>query len=51
MSQSEYLTVAQVAELEGVTVWAIHRRIKKDRYPGTIRTPAQWLIPATAVAK
>lgn len=49
MKQPEYLTVRQVADLEGVTVWAIHRRIKKGRYPGSIRTASQHLIPAEAV--
>lgn len=43
----KYLTVSQVAELEGVSRWTVVRRI--ESYRGKVKTDAQYLIPRTSV--
>lgn len=53
MDRDRLLTIAEAAEVAGVSIDTIHRRVRQRRFPGARRVPRQgsraeppWMIPA-----
>lgn len=49
VTKQDFLTVKQVADLEGVSRWTIWRRVRDDEYAGVIELPNGYLIPRKSV--